>query len=98
MLPKSRASHDTHKFTTNTDPEVVWTKLKVVKSCHVFTIELGGHPATKGINWQGVIPDETNLDFGISKQNRIFLRGVSEFRIHKKLYCQTVRLQNRIGR
>jgi hypothetical protein len=57
---------------TKADPEVVWPKLKVAKSCYLLITELGPHPGTRGINWQDVIPDEIHLGFDISKHSRIF--------------------------
>jgi hypothetical protein len=57
---------------TKADPEVGWPKLKFAKSCYVLITELGRHSVTRGINSQDVIPDETNIDFDISKHSTIF--------------------------
>jgi hypothetical protein len=43
---------------TKADPEVVWPKLKVAKSCYVLITELGAHSVTKGINYQDFVPNE----------------------------------------
>jgi hypothetical protein len=65
------------------DQEVVWPKLKVAKSCDVLITELGGHPATRGINCEDFIPNETNLNFDISKHNIIFSE-YSQNSVHPK--------------
>jgi hypothetical protein len=57
---------------TKANPEIIWTKLNVAKFCCVLITKSGGHLVTREINWQGVVLDDTNLDFDISKQNMLF--------------------------
>jgi hypothetical protein len=56
---------------TQSAPNAGYVKMKVARSCFVLISELSSNPATDQVNWDGVIPSESNVDFDHSMNTQV---------------------------